>query len=167
MTFDVAGEAYGRFMGRYSEPLARCSPTGSGCGGGSGCSTSAADPGALTSVLIDRVGVDPSPPSTRPRRSSSRSAGASPSSTSTWHPPSSCPSTTGCFDQTLAQLVVHFMQDPVTGLGEMARVTTRGGTVAACVGTSPATAPRSVLSGPAARRLDPGIVDESNRNGRA
>jgi SAM-dependent methyltransferase len=37
------------------------------------------------------------------------------------------------FDAALAQLVVHFMKDPVVGLREMARVTRRGGVVAACV----------------------------------
>ena len=33
----------------------------------------------------------------------------------------------------LAQLVVHFMNDPVTGLRELGRVCRPGGTVAACV----------------------------------
>ena len=37
------------------------------------------------------------------------------------------------FDAALAQLVVHFMTDPVAGLAEMQRVTVSGGTVAACV----------------------------------
>jgi SAM-dependent methyltransferase len=37
------------------------------------------------------------------------------------------------FDATCAQLVVHFMDDPVVGIREMARVTRRGGVVAACV----------------------------------
>jgi SAM-dependent methyltransferase len=37
------------------------------------------------------------------------------------------------FDAALAQLVVHFMRDPVAGLREMARVTRPGGIVAACV----------------------------------
>jgi SAM-dependent methyltransferase len=36
-------------------------------------------------------------------------------------------------DAALAQLVVHFMSDPVAGLTEMARVTRSGGVVAACV----------------------------------
>jgi SAM-dependent methyltransferase len=40
---------------------------------------------------------------------------------------------TGSFDAALAQLVVHFMADPVAGLREMARVTRQGGVVAACV----------------------------------
>ena len=37
------------------------------------------------------------------------------------------------FDAALAQLVVHFMADPVAGLREMARVTRKQGVVAACV----------------------------------
>ena len=37
------------------------------------------------------------------------------------------------FDCAVAQLVVHFMTDPVAGLAEMARVTRPGGLVAACV----------------------------------
>jgi ubiquinone/menaquinone biosynthesis C-methylase UbiE len=37
------------------------------------------------------------------------------------------------FDAALAQLVVHFMVDPVAGLREMRRVTKPNGVVAACV----------------------------------
>jgi SAM-dependent methyltransferase len=37
------------------------------------------------------------------------------------------------FDAALAQLVVHFMADPVQGLTEMRRVARAGGVVAACV----------------------------------
>ena len=37
------------------------------------------------------------------------------------------------FDLTVAQLVVHFMTDPVAGLREMRRVTRPGGVVAADV----------------------------------
>ena len=37
------------------------------------------------------------------------------------------------FDAALAQLVVHFMTDPVAGLGELRRVARQGGGVAACV----------------------------------
>jgi SAM-dependent methyltransferase len=69
------------------------------------------------------------------------------------------------FDATLAQLVVHFMTDPVGGLSEMKRVTRPGGVVAACVwdhadGRGPL--------GPfweAARQLDPHVVDESDLPG--
>jgi SAM-dependent methyltransferase len=71
----------------------------------------------------------------------------------------------GMFDAALAQLVVHFMGDPVAGLAEMARVTRPGGVAAACVwdydgGHGPL--------GPfwlAARELDAGVEDESRLAG--
>jgi SAM-dependent methyltransferase len=39
----------------------------------------------------------------------------------------------GSYGASYAQLVVHFMKDPVRGIAEMARVTRPGGSVAACV----------------------------------
>lgn len=69
------------------------------------------------------------------------------------------------FDAVLAQLVVHFMADPVQGLREMARVTRSGGLVAACVWD------HAGGDGPlrrfwdAARSLDLGVDDESRRAG--
>ena len=69
MTFEVAGEAYDRFMGRYSRPLAgRAGRLARGVRRGSGPSTSGCGPGALTGHLVERLGadqvaaVDPSPP---------------------------------------------------------------------------------------------------------
>ena len=58
------------------------------------------------------------------------------------------------FDVALAQLVVHFMPDPVAGLREMRRVTRRGGVVAACVwdhGRRPGPAPAVLGCGPRGR----------------
>jgi SAM-dependent methyltransferase len=69
------------------------------------------------------------------------------------------------FDIAMAQLVVHFMTDPVRGLREMARVTRPGGVVAACVwdhggGRGPlSTFWRAV------HELDPGADDETGRHG--
>jgi SAM-dependent methyltransferase len=69
------------------------------------------------------------------------------------------------FDFALAQLVVHFMRDPVAGLRDMARVTRGGGVVAACVwdhagGRGPLTVFwRAVLD------LDPHARDESQLAG--
>ena len=69
------------------------------------------------------------------------------------------------FDTALAQLVVHFMSDPVRGLGEMKRVARSGGVVAACVWD------HAGRSGPlsafwqAARELDPDVDDESDLAG--
>jgi SAM-dependent methyltransferase len=67
----------------------------------------------------------------------------------------------GTFDLAIAQLVVHFMSDPVGGLREMARVTAPGGTVAASVWDfAGGRAPLS-LYWEVARGLDPAVVDES------
>ena len=48
-------------------------------------------------------------------------------------PAEQLPFADGEFDAALAQLVVHFMSDPLAGVREMARVTKPGGVVAACV----------------------------------
>ena len=71
----------------------------------------------------------------------------------------------GAFDAAMAQLVVHFMADPVAGLREMGRVTRPGGVVAACVwdhagGRGPLTAFWSAV-----RELDPSADDESGLAG--
>ena len=69
------------------------------------------------------------------------------------------------FDAALAQLVVHFMSDPVAGLAEMARVTRHGGVVAGCVWDhGGGKGPLSVFW-EAARELDPEVHDESGLAG--
>jgi SAM-dependent methyltransferase len=71
------------------------------------------------------------------------------------------------FDAALAQLVVHFMSDPVAGLREMARVVRNDGVVAACVwdhGNGSGQGPLSVFWR-AAHELDPDVEDESQRAG--
>jgi SAM-dependent methyltransferase len=71
----------------------------------------------------------------------------------------------GEFDAALAQLVVHFMADPVAGLAEMARVTRRGGVVTACVWDHAGGHGPLSLCWRAARQLDPGVFDESKLAG--
>ncbi|WP_404386535.1 methyltransferase domain-containing protein [Knoellia locipacati] len=165
MTFDVAGEAYGRFMGRYSEPLGPVFADWVGVRRGDRVLDVGCGPGALTAELIDRVGVnhvaavDPSAPFVESVRQRFPDLEVHRS------PAEQLPFDDGLFDQTLAQLVVHFMQDPVTGLGEMARVTRRGGLVAAC--TWDLAGDRSPLSHlwSTVRRIDPLVGDESHLPG--
>jgi SAM-dependent methyltransferase len=133
VTFEVAGEAYDRFMGRYSVPLAARFVDWLGVEAGQRAIDVGCGPGALTGVLVDRLGaahvaaVDPTAPFVLACRErfpqvDVRQAGAE-----------AIPFADDAFDLAAAGLVVHFMSDPVAGLAEMARVTRPGGTVAATV----------------------------------
>ncbi|MCW2791509.1 MAG: methyltransferase protein [Nocardioides sp.] len=165
MSFVVPPDAYGRFMGRFSEPLGLAFADFAGVEAGQRVLDVGSGPGALTVELVRRVGpdavaaVDPSPPfvaglTQRLPGVDVRTASAE-----------ELPFPDAGFDATLAQLVVHFMTDPVAGLREMARVTRTGGAVAACVwdhggGRSPLS-----LCWAAARELDPSVVDEGGLAG--
>ena len=133
MTFAVPAEAYGRFMGRFSEPLAAVFADACGVRAGQRVLDVGCGPGALTAELVGRLGpdavtaIDPSPPfveatAARFPRVDVRTGVAE-----------DLPFPDATFDAALAQLVVHFMADPVQGLREMGRVTRPGGTVGACV----------------------------------
>jgi ubiquinone/menaquinone biosynthesis C-methylase UbiE len=133
VSFEVAADAYDRFMGRYSSSLAPQLADFAGVESGRRVLDVGCGPGALTTVLVERVGadqvaaVDPSEqfvgaarerhPGVEVRRASAEEL----------------PFADESFDTALAQLVVHFMADPVRGLAEMARVTRAGGVVAASV----------------------------------
>ncbi|HYU56896.1 MAG TPA: class I SAM-dependent methyltransferase [Actinomycetota bacterium] len=133
MSFDVAANAYDRFMGRYSSKLAPAFVDFAGVNAGQTVLDVGCGPGAATAELVRRLGqgavaaVDPSErfvaaARVRNPRVDVRLASAD-----------DLPYPDGTFDATIAQLVVHFMTDPVAGLAEMARVTGAGGVVAACV----------------------------------
>lgn len=165
MSFDVAAEAYDRFMGSWSRLLTAQLAVFARVSAGLRVLDVGCGPGALTAELVARLGadavaaVDPSAPFVAAARA--RHPGVDVRQASA----EALPHLDGSFDAAIAQLVVHFMTDPVAGLREMARVTRAGGTVAACVwdyagGRGPL--------GPfweAARELDPEVVDESQLAG--
>ncbi len=133
MTFDVAADAYDRFMGRYSVQLSSQLADLAGVARGQRALDVGCGPGALTTELVRRLGadavaaVDPSTPFVAAAQA--RNPGVDVRQASA----AQLPFEDGVFDASLAQLVVHFMPDPVAGLAEMARVTRSGGVVAACV----------------------------------
>jgi SAM-dependent methyltransferase len=165
MSFAVAADAYDRFMGRYSVPLAPQLADFAGVAAGQRLLDVGCGPGALTTELVARLGqdsvsaVDPSEPFVEAARE--RHPGVSVQLAAA----EELPFGDDEFDAALAQLVVHFMSDPVAGLREMARVTRKGGVVAACVwDLAGGSAPLS-LFWEAARELDPDVADESQMAG--
>jgi SAM-dependent methyltransferase len=132
-TFQVPGDAYERFMGRYSRPLASKLADAAGVEAGQtaldvGCGT-----GALTSELVHRLGapnvvaIDPSEPFV--------------AACTDRHPgvdvrlgrAEELPYDEARFDVALAELVLHFVSEPDTAAAEMRRVVRPGGAVGACV----------------------------------
>ena len=133
MSFAVGADAYDRFMGRYSIRLAPMFADLAGIVAGQRVLDVGCGPGALTSELVRRVGpgavaaVDPSASFVAAAQARHPDVSVQPAVAE------QLPFADDEFDAALAQLVVHFMADPVDGLREMARVTRPGGVVAACV----------------------------------
>jgi SAM-dependent methyltransferase len=165
VSFSVGADAYDRFMGRYSAPLALQFAELAGVEAGQRVLDVGCGPGALTTELVRLVGsanvsaVDPSEPFVAAAQER--------------HPgvfvqravAEELPFENGEFSVAMAQLVVHFMARPVAGLREMARVTRDDGVVAACVWDHAGDRGPLSLFWQAARRLDAGVEGESRRAG--
>jgi SAM-dependent methyltransferase len=165
VSFDVSAEAYGRFMGRYSEPLAVQFAELAGVVSGQRVLDVGSGPGALTADLVRRVGTDAvsvvEPSASFAAAVRERLPGVD----VRLAPAEQLPFPNDVFDAALAQLVVHFMTDPVRGLAEMGRVIRPGGVVGACVWDH--AGGRGPLSAfwRAVRDLDPAADDESGLAG--
>ncbi len=133
MSFDVAAEAYDSYMGLWAMSLSPQMADLAGVVAGQRVLDVGCGPGQLTAELVARVGaarvaaVDPS--KTFTAAAQARHPGVDVIVASA----EALPFPADEFDAALAQLVVHFMADPVVGIREMARVTVPGGAVAACV----------------------------------
>jgi SAM-dependent methyltransferase len=165
VSFEVAAEAYDGFMGRFSRLLSGQMADLASVRAGQrvldvGCGT-----GALTGELVERLGpsgvaaTDPSEPFVAATRA--RNPGVDVRRA----PAERLPFGDKSFDVALAQLVVHFMKDPLAGLTEMGRVTRRDGVVAACVWDHGGSEGPLRLFWDAARAMDPDVDDESHRAG--
>ena len=165
MSFAVGADAYDRFMGRYSVPLAPLLADFAAVAAGQRVLDVGCGPGALTAELVTRLGpdavsaVDPSETFVVAARERYPGVGVRRASAQ------QLPFANDEFDAALAQLVVHFMAHPVVGLREMARVTRKEGVVAACVWDHAGGRGPLSLFWQAARELDPGVEDESQLAG--
>ena len=165
VSFDVSADAYLRFMGRYSEPLAAQFADLAGIGPGQRVLDVGCGPGALTAELVSRAGpdavsaVDPSASFVAAVRQRWPDVDVRTSAAER------LPFPEGAFDAAMAQLVVHFMTDPVTGLREMGRVTRPGGVISACVWDHAGGRGPLAVFWQAVRQLDPAADDESDLAG--
>jgi SAM-dependent methyltransferase len=165
MSFAVTADAYDRFMGKYSSRLAPQLADLAGVRSGQRVIDIGCGPGALTSELVGRLGptsvcaIDPSESFVAAVRErfpgvDVRLAAAE-----------QLPLADKAFDAALAQLVVHFMSDPVAGLKEMARVVRNDGVIAACVWDHAGGQGRLSVFWQAVGELDPDATDQSRLAG--
>ena len=161
----MAADSYGRFMGRYSEPLAKEFTDFAGVGPGQRTLDVGCGPGALTAHLVDRLGpgsVEAIDPSASFVAAAAERLPAVPVRLGSAE---QLPYPDDAFDAALAQLVVHFMDDPITGLTEMARVVRPDGIVAACVWDHAGEQGPLATFWRAVREVDPTAADESDLAG--
>lgn len=167
MDFEVAAEAYDSFMGRWSvqlapgmADLAEVRPGTSASVLDVGCGT-----GSLTAELVRRVNpaavaaIDPS--AAMVATTQARYPGVDVRQATA----AELPFDGDQFDAAIAQLVIHFMPDPIEGLREMRRVTRPGGTVATCVWDYAGGRDPLGVFWEAARVVDPAVHDESDLPG--
>jgi len=165
VSFDVSADAYSRFMGRFSEPLAAEFVALLSLRAGQQVLDVGCGPGALTQELARHLGVeaisavDPSESFVTAVRERVPGIDAHRATAE------ELPFTDDRFDCTVAQLVVHFMTDPVAGLAEMARVTRPGGLVAANVWDHGTGAGPLSLFWRAVHSLDPDATGEATLAG--
>jgi SAM-dependent methyltransferase len=165
VSFSASAEAYDLFMGRYSSQLAAQMCELARLESGNRTLDVGCGPGALTDELVARLGVnavsaiDPTDQFIAAVRERNPGVDAQVASAE------ELPFGHGTFDAALAQLVVHFMADPVRGLSEMARVTRDDGVVVACVWDHAGEQTPLAPFWQVARELDPDAEDESDRAG--
>ena len=148
-------------MGRYAEPLAGVFASFAGVGAGDKVLDVGCGPGALTAYLLsvgaEVAAIDPSPPFVDAIRTRFPEVEVCRGTAE------ELPYDTAAFDVALAQLVVHFMSDPVVAVRQMVRVTRRGGVIAACVWDGPTGALAPFWD--AVHVIDPDAEDEALLSG--
>ena len=123
MSFAVSAEAYDRFMGRFSGPLAGVFAAWVGVEPGWRVADVGSGPGALSAALVETLGpgmvaaADPMPDFVEALRE------RLPGVTAMVAPAEDLPWEDDAFDAALANLVVPFMTDAHAGVGEMVRIT--------------------------------------------
>ena len=131
--FAGSGDAYDRFMGRYSQLLAPLFADFCAIEEGQRLLDVGCGPGAFTAVAADRLGpaavvaVDPSPSFVAACRERFPEVDVREGAAE------ALPVEDDQFDRAVAQLVIHFVTDPARSVAEMRRAVRPGGLVGVCV----------------------------------
>jgi ubiquinone/menaquinone biosynthesis C-methylase UbiE len=162
VSFTASGDAYDRFMGRYSRELAPRLIGFAGVIEGMRALDVGCGSGLLTSALADRLGAanvaaaDPS--ETLLAACAARVPGADVRRA----PAEELPWPDASFDAVLSQLVLNFVADADAAVAEMCRVTAPGGIVASCTWDYAGGMRMLRTFWDAAAELDPRAPDESS-----
>jgi ubiquinone/menaquinone biosynthesis C-methylase UbiE len=132
VTFAVAGDAYDRFMGRYSRELAPRLIEFAGSDPGARVLDVGCGPGALTERLAELVGAEHVSAADPSESFVAACAERVPGADVRVAEAAELPWPDETFDAALAQLVVNFLRDAHAGISDMRRVVRSGGVVAAC-----------------------------------
>lgn len=162
--FNAGAKEYDRFVGRYLPTLSVAFADFAGVSATDQVVDVGCGPGGLVRELLSRgaqvAAIDPSAQFVADCRA------AYPAVDVRQGVAEQLPWETGSFDLALASLVLAFMTDPDRGIGEMARVTRSGGTVAACMWDLGGSGmPMLDIFWDAARELDPASPGEGQLNG--
>ena len=132
MTFGVSGDAYERYMGRYSRLLAPRLADFAGVEPGMRALDVGCGPGALADELARRVGAHSVRAADPSESLAAACAARVPGADVRVASAESLPWADDSVDAALAQLVVNFLSNARVGVAEMRRVVRPGGAVAAC-----------------------------------
>ena len=162
----AAVDNYDRFMGRYAAGIAPKLADAAGVRAGMRVVDVGSGPGALAVELAGRIGEDNVAAIDPDREFLAACRARIPGADVREGVAESLPWDDGTFDAAMCSLVVAWMSDADQGIGEMARVTKPGGTVAAAMWDL-AGGGLQMLSHfwRAAREIDPSIPDDEPRAG--
>ena len=132
MTFTASGDAYDRFMGRYSRELAPRLVAFAGIAEGMRALDVGCGSGLLTSALADRLGAANVAAADPSESLLAACAARVPGADVRWAPAEELPWPDGSFDAVLSQLVLNFVADADAAVAEMRRVASPGAILASC-----------------------------------